>query len=292
MTFRIGIIGDLHTHWDDVDVRQFNRSDYDLLLFTGDLGGGTTSSSLRMARDISRLEKDTLVMPGNNDTGDVAELAAELSHRTGLRRLAAMRGGAADGQGTVRLCGYSAHPIRRGAVDVTLIAARPHSMGGPALSFPDHMQAAYGIDSIESSLLRLRALVDAAPSADLLFLAHNGPVGLGHAPDDMWGCDFMPDGGDWGDEDLAGAIDYALARGKRVLAVIAGHMHLRTRCDRERPWLAERDGIAYVNAARVPRIRAGSDDMERHHVALTLTGEGIAIDEVFVRQSQPAAGAT
>jgi uncharacterized protein (TIGR04168 family) len=291
MTFRIGIIGDLHTHWDDVDVRQFNRSHYDLLLFTGDLGGGTTGSSLRMAQALSRLEKNALVMPGNNDTGDIAELAAELSHRAGMKRLAAMRGGAVLQHGSVRLCGYSAHPIGGDGHAVTLIAARPHSMGGPALSFPEHMRAAYGIDSVASSLRRLQTLVDAAPSRELVFLAHNGPVGLGHAPDDMWGCDFMPDGGDWGDRDLAGAIDYARARGKRVLAVIAGHMHLRTRCDRERPWLAERNGTAYVNAARVPRIRASGDDVERHHVAMTLTRDGITLDEVFVRQSGSAPGA-
>ena len=64
---RIGVIGDLHTHWDDVDVVQFNRSDYDLLIFIGDLGGGTADSSLRIARSISRLTEEALVIPGNKD---------------------------------------------------------------------------------------------------------------------------------------------------------------------------------------------------------------------------------
>ena len=62
-SIRIGVVGDLHTHWDDVDVAQFARTDYDLLFFVGDLGGGTPESSLRVARSISRLEKDVLVMP-------------------------------------------------------------------------------------------------------------------------------------------------------------------------------------------------------------------------------------
>ena len=70
---RIGVVGDLHTHWDEMDVAHIDRSDYDLLFFTGDLGGGTASSSLRIARVISRLRKQALVMPGNNDTGDIAE---------------------------------------------------------------------------------------------------------------------------------------------------------------------------------------------------------------------------
>ena len=35
---RIALIGDLHSSWDETDVAYFNRSDYALLLFTGDLG--------------------------------------------------------------------------------------------------------------------------------------------------------------------------------------------------------------------------------------------------------------
>ena len=39
---RLGVVGDLHTHWDDIDVVQFNATSYDVLFFTGDLGGGGT----------------------------------------------------------------------------------------------------------------------------------------------------------------------------------------------------------------------------------------------------------
>jgi uncharacterized protein (TIGR04168 family) len=285
VTFRIGIIGDLHTHWDAVDVAQFNHSDYDLLLFTGDLGGGTRSSSLRMARMMSRLEKDTLVMPGNNDTGDIAELAAELSHGAGIKHLSAIRAGTFGGRQTsVRLCGYSSHRLQREGVDVTLIAARPHSMGGPSLAFPQHMAAHYEVGDLAASRQRLLALVDRAPTRRIVFFAHNGPTGLGEAPDAMWGCDFKPNGGDWGDPDLTSAIDHAHARGLQVIAVIAGHMHLRTKCNRQRPWLQERDGIAYVNAARVPRIFASGDDVHRHHLAMEVSPEGVVVTEVHVPQ--------
>jgi|TARA_Y100000294_G_scaffold160000_1_gene163312 hypothetical protein len=60
-TIRIGIVGDLHAHWDDVDAMQLSDCDYDLLLFTGDLGGGARDSSLRMARSMSRLTLPALV---------------------------------------------------------------------------------------------------------------------------------------------------------------------------------------------------------------------------------------
>jgi uncharacterized protein (TIGR04168 family) len=285
---RIGVIGDLHSHWDQADVAHFERTDYDLLLFTGDLGGGTPESSLRMAKVMSRLRKDTLVMPGNNDTGDIAELSAELAHQSGIKSLLAIRDGSsvtASGGGTppVRLCGYSQHRLTREHVDLTLIAARPHSLGGSELSFPEHMEATYGITSIAASTERLFGLVDESATRDIVFLSHNGPTGLGDEPHSMWGCDFKPDGGDWGDPDLAATIDYAIERGKRVIAVIAGHMHHRTKCGNERPWRLERDGIVYINAAKVPRIYSSGADVHRHHVSLEITSSGANASEVLVR---------
>jgi uncharacterized protein (TIGR04168 family) len=284
---RIGVVGDLHTHWDDVDVAQFGRSDYDLLLFTGDLGGGSRDSCLRAAKTMSRLNKQAFVMPGNNDTGDIAELSAELAYRSGIKSLFAIRQGqAASAQigdtAPIRLCGYSNHRLTQDSIDITLIAGRPHSMGGSELSFPDHMESTYGIDSIATSTERLLALVDQAETRDVVFLGHNGPTGLGDAPHAMWGCDFRPGGGDWGDPDLAAAIDHAVDRGKRVLAVIAGHMHLSTKCGNERPWRIERNGIAYVNAARVPRIFSRNSEVLRHHVSLTVTADGVEVDEVLM----------
>lgn len=283
MTVRIGIVGDLHAHWDDVDVGQLGASDYDLLFFVGDLGGGTRESTLRVARTLSRLGRPTLVLPGNNDTWDLDELAAELTHRAGLRELARIRQGEGGPDGPlIRLCGFSAHRLTSAEVDVTLIAARPHSMGGDALSFPEHMQTYYGVDSLACARERLCALVDQAETRDLLFMAHNGPLGLGDRPEDMWGCDFKHGGGDWGDPDLAETIAYARAKGFRVLAVVAGHMHLRTKAGVERPWLRERDGTLYVNSARVPRIFADGGTVRRHHVALTLGAEGVSVEECYL----------
>jgi uncharacterized protein (TIGR04168 family) len=282
-SIRIGVVGDLHTHWDDIDVAQFGRSDYDLLFFIGDLGGGTADSSLRIARSIARLDKEALVMPGNNDTGDIAELSAELSHRMGLGRIAAMRNGT-GAKAPIRLCGYSSHRITRDSLDLTLITARPHSMGGESLSFPEHMSMNYGIDSIDASIDRLCSLIDESETERLVFFSHNGPTGLGAAPDDMWGCDFKPGGGDWGDPDLEVAVGHAVASGKEVLAVVAGHMHLRTKDGAERTWITERAGIAYVNTARVPRIFASDDGVHRHHVSLVVTAEGVEINEVLVPQ--------
>ncbi|MEE4146657.1 MAG: metallophosphoesterase [Halieaceae bacterium] len=281
--FRLGIIGDLHTHWDDVDIHQIGKQDYDLLFFTGDLGGGTPDSSLRMARSIARLRHRTLVMPGNNDTVDIDQLAAELNHQQGVNRILAITRSNTE-SGSISLCGYSHHRISVADRQLSLIAARPHSMGGPELTFPDYMAGTYGINSLDESTQRLRELVDDA-SGDIIFLAHNGPAGLGDQPGDIWGCDFRPGGGDWGDTDLAAAIDYARTQNKQVLAVIAGHMHLSTRQGAQRPWQLLVDDTCYINAARVPRIFSGGDDVYRHHVRLCISKNSIEFSEILLPQS-------
>src|SRR4051812_42465028 len=71
---RIGVLGDLHGFWDDWDARWFGASDHDLVLFTGDLGSGTGSNGVRIARSIGRLDKRALVMPGNNDVTALVDI--------------------------------------------------------------------------------------------------------------------------------------------------------------------------------------------------------------------------
>jgi uncharacterized protein (TIGR04168 family) len=144
------------------------------------------------------------------------------------------------------------------------------------------MASAYGIHSMDESSRRLCALIDAAPSRDLVFLGHNGPAGLGARPTDMWGCDFKPGGGDWGDPDLAFALEHASQTGKRILAVIGGHMHLRTRTGGLRPWRCRKDGVLFLNISRVPRIFSANGRTERHHVALTIGPDGASARERYI----------
>lgn len=152
------------------------------------------------------------------------------------------------------------------------------------LSFPEYMENTYNIDCLEASSRKLIELVEQAESEHLIFLAHNGPAGLGEEPHDIWGCDFKEDGGDWGDHDLADAIAHARAAGKKVLAVIAGHMHLRTKQGVERPWKLDINDTLYINAARVPRIFSAEDDVYRHHIAITISEAGVQAEEVLVPQ--------
>jgi uncharacterized protein (TIGR04168 family) len=290
MTIRIGLIGDLHGSWDDWDTRYFSASDYQLLLFVGDLGSSASDNGVRIARSIGRMDKTALVMPGNNDARNSPQIAAELGHQRGLwalRKVAATLGTRPPSASSqhVRLCGYSVHPFELDGRRLSVLAARPFAMGGGELSFADRLRESYGIDSMEASREKLRSLVDESASEELIVLAHNGPAGLGAEKTDLWGCDFREQASDWGDADLTDCVAYAKSRGKRVLAVLAGHMHSPTRERATRRWQTTRDGTLYVNPARVPRIWEDADAKYRHHVALELDAHGLSAREIVERES-------
>ena len=279
----IAIVGDIHLHFDAVDVTYFNQSDYDLILFAGDLSDYRPRQGLPIARLIAQITKPVVLIPGNHDATTIWQLAAEVWQKSWLARL----GGLGQSRRLKRLekalgTAVSASYTTDHFPQFDLVAARPFSMGGPTLSFKPYLKHRYVISSLADSAQRLRQCVDQTQSDRLIFLAHNGPTGLGQAPTDIWGRDFKPVGGDFGDPDLEQAIDYAKSKGKQVLAVIAGHLHQQTKSGKKRQWLVEQDGTKYINAARVPRIFVSSGKEYRHHVRLTLGETAVTVKERFV----------
>jgi uncharacterized protein (TIGR04168 family) len=285
-TARIAVIGDVHLSWNDEDRRWFTASDYDLVLFVGDLAGYLRDGR-RVARSIAQVGKPVLLIAGNHDGVSLAHIAAEVFDRPRVR--AALEGGQSRRclalQRALRpaaMGAYSCHDYQLGQRSLTVIAARPHTLGGPRLAFAHYLRERFDVSSMEQSADKLRALVDESRHDDLIFLAHNGPTGLGERKTDIWGCDFRPEEGDFGDPDLRDAIEHAQRAGKRVRAVIAGHMHHRVKGGGRRRWLVRQGGTAYVNAAQVPRIdrRRG----ERHHVRVLVGVDDVAVDSVLVRE--------
>lgn len=284
---KIAIVGDVHLHFNEVDAIYFNQSDYDLILFVGDLSNYLPRFGMVIARHIARIQKPMLFIPGNHDTTNIFQLAAEIWQKPWLARASGWGqkwwAQALESQlGTAVFAGYSTHHYQMTGLDFDVIAARPFSMGGPTLSFQPYMNACYNIQNLAESTARLCQCVDQTQSNRLIFLAHNGPTGLSQAPTDIWGCDFKPEAGDFGDPDLAKSIAYAKSRGKEVLAVIAGHLHHQTKDGSQREWLVELDKTTYINAARVPRVFFVNNVEYRHHVRLTLEDTAVTVKERFV----------
>jgi uncharacterized protein (TIGR04168 family) len=271
---RIALLGDLHEHWSPADVEAIDALGYDLVLFVGDLADTLHRRTLQVARAISPLRTPALLLPGNHDATTPFGVLAEAGHldlrRPGAAARAVARSEALRAAlGPVRVAGYSVHPFPDAGV--TVVAARPHAMDGSRLCFPQALQALFGIATLEDSVRRLRALVDEARGT-LVFLAHNGPTGLGtdrQAP-------FAVMGRDLGDPDLADAVAYARRSGRRVAAVVAGHIHHRG----QRRWLVEQEGTVIVNAARVPRVWQENGREVRQHLELVVHDGRALVREV------------
>ncbi len=284
---KIAIVGDIHLEFSEDDLAYFNSSAHDLILFVGDLSNYWPRQGFRVAKRISRLQKPALLIPGNHDTVDLFQLVSEIKgwraaawlfglgqgvkHRRLQRRL-----------GAVQLGGFSCHPYALSGSLLDVIAARPFSMGGPTVDFRDYLKRRYRVGSMQESAELLKRRIDESAAEQLIFLAHNGPFGLGDNRQDIWGCDFSNDQLDYGDADLQQAIAYASANGKQVLAVVGGHMHHRLKGGGARRWHVYQEGIHYINGARVPRIFSHNGEIHRHHVSLTYDQGKVQVEEIIV----------
>ena len=280
MGVRLAVIGDVHLHFNEKDVAYFNNSNYDLILFVGDLVNYAPWRAKVVWKLIDKLTTPTLFMPGNHDSTNVIQLIAEVLSNQPLAQIS----GSGQAQHFSKLsrhlqnttvCGYSLHPQNIKDFSFDIIAARPHSMGGPGLSFKPYLKKAFGIHSIEESTAKIQEQIDKSQNKNILFFAHNGPSGLGAKRDDIWGCDFKKTEGDFGDPDLEQAIAYARSQDKNVLAVIAGHMHQGLKGGGERRWVIEQNGTTYLNAARVPRIYEENGATMHHHVCIDIEEDGV-----------------
>jgi uncharacterized protein (TIGR04168 family) len=284
----IGVVGDVHLYWDDEDVAFFNSAGYNLLLFVGDLAAYTQVRGRRVARSLRKIRVPAMCIPGNHDGLHALQLGAEIAPRAHRLRNAFCEGQARrcrsldKALGDVELVAYSQHRLAPAGVPLNVVVGRPHSIGGRRLACLRYLDEAYGVDSMEASIERMKVLIDACDDAPILFLAHNGPSGLGDRADSIWGCDFRKKEEDWGDQDLEEAVRYANGSGRKVLAAVAGHMHRRTKSGKSRPAQVEKDGVLYVNAAEVPRHRQINGQKKRHHVRLTVSSGGVTAKDLWI----------
>lgn len=234
------VVGDVHRWWRAADSVYLERSRPDLAMFVGDLG----DEDVEMVQRIAAIPIAKAVILGNHDAWQ------SFAHKTPTAKL----------RESLELLGddHIAYTVREvPAAGVSVIGARPFSWGGQSLRSPELYDQIYGIHTTKQSAA---AIVDAARHAqhrDLVILAHNGPLGLSPESHDIWGKDFGKPGGDWGDRDLALALQRIENMGLRVRAVIAGHMHQKLAFPRggERVRYVRRGETLFLNPAIVPRVR-------------------------------------
>ncbi|MCR9246415.1 MAG: TIGR04168 family protein [bacterium] len=273
------VVGDVHRWWRRADATYLERVRPDLVMFVGDLG----DEDPEIVQKVKELPVPKAVILGNHDAW------RSFTNKTQTPEL----------QQSLDILGddHVAYAVKEvPSAGVSVIGARPFSWGGQSLRSPELYDEIYGVHTMRQSAA---AIVDAARNAqhrDLVILAHNGPTGLGEQTSDIFGKDFGKPGGDWGDHDLALALQRIESMGLNVRAVIAGHMHHRLLHPRggERTRFVRRGGVLYLNSAVVPRVEE-DEDGEGHAYFLRThwrKGECTKIEEVWVNGHGNESGAS
>ncbi|MEM7336266.1 MAG: metallophosphoesterase [Chloroflexota bacterium] len=280
---KIAVIGDVHTHFDDADVAFFNQSDFDLILFVGDLANYRFMEGITVARKMAQLEKTAVFIPGNHDTVTPLQMLATIRKSPFLKKITSFFhpfriNWLRRTMSPVMMGGYQTFSFDIQGLTFDVVTGRPFSWGENMLANPHYLNSQFGIQTTQYSIKRLKECVDGTRSNNLIFLAHTGPHGLSKTRSDIWGIDYKKSEGDNGDIDLEEAITHAKAQGKKVWAVVAGHMHHRLKKEGYRETYRLEDGTHYINAARVPRIFEENNQMHHHFVAVTLANRTLSAE--------------
>jgi uncharacterized protein (TIGR04168 family) len=258
MALKLAIAGDLHGQWDASDHTLLELLAPDALLVVGDLSDGKP----RIPALLRQLQLPVACILGNHDSGK------DPSGRTLQRQI--------DALGPLH-CGWNLRQLHPPGLAV--VGARPGTAGG-GFHLSKGCQAVFGPLSLEESAARIVAAAsEADPALPLVLLAHCGPAGLGSAAADPCGRDWKPPACDWGDQDLALAID-RIRRQRPLPLVVFGHMHHRLKRGggERRSFALDRAGTAYLNAACVPRHLQDQSGVALRHLSwVELDGLGVRL---------------
>jgi uncharacterized protein (TIGR04168 family) len=262
---KIAVVGDVHDQWEAADGEALRCLGVDLVLFVGDFG----NESVEVVEAIASLDIPKAAIMGNHDAWYTAtEWGRKCCPYD--REQEDWVQDQLDLLGETHV-GYSKLDFPE--FNLTVVGGRPFSWGGEIWKNADFYAQRYGVTGFADSTKRIMAAVNNAAYNTIIFLGHNGPVGLGDRPEDPCGRDWQPLGGDFGDVDLADAIAQTKNIGKSIPLVTFGHMHhhLRHRKDRLRtPIFTSDDGTLYLNSASVPRIIHQGSQTKRNFSLVTL----------------------
>ncbi|WOL08651.1 hypothetical protein Cni_G17404 [Canna indica] len=240
---RIAVVGDVHDDWDlEQDSRALHFLQADLVLFTGDYG----NENVELVRSISNLKFPKAAILGNHDCWTTQKFSEKKTDRVHLQ-LECL------GEEHVGYCRLDFPTLK-----LCVLGGRPFSCGGNKLFRPRLLSSRYGVNDMEESAKKIYEAAAGTPEGHcVVMLAHNGPTGLGSNTSDICGRDWIFDGGDHGDPDLAQAISY-LQRDSQIPIplVVFGHMHKALACGNSlRKMIVVGADIIYLNAAIVPRVK-------------------------------------
>ena len=245
LELNIAVAGDLHDQWNHRDHDLLEQLAPDALLLVGDLSEG----GARIPRLLRDLPLPMACILGNHDLG--RDQSGQI-----LRGQLGLLGR--------NHCGWGLRELSPPGLSV--VGGRPGTAGG-GFRVSLGVKAVFGPVELQESAARItRSALAADPSLPLVLLAHCGPSGLGSRADDPCGRDWRAPSCDWGDQDLALAIDQ-IRRHRSVPLVVFGHMHhgLRGRNGLRRSLHRDRRGTVYLNSACVPRHGVDEGGRQLHH---------------------------
>lgn len=259
------VIGDVHGLWDEVD-RSYLEARGATSIFVGDYG----DEDVALVERLVAVRAPKVFTFGNHD--------AWHAMRGRGPRQAVERQLAAAGDDFI---GYRSRLVADGRL--ALVGARPFSWGGGWFD-GDFYEPLFGVRTMKDSADRIVAAAANLPvHVPIVMVGHNGPRGLGMAPNAIWGRDFQSPPADWGDPDQEQALEGLRTQGRLVVAGVAGHMHehlMQGFGSRQRMVVSK--GTTFVNAAVVPRHRRGQGTMLRHFVRLQIEGTSVDAEDIWV----------
>ncbi|KAL6973903.1 hypothetical protein U1Q18_028088 [Sarracenia purpurea var. burkii] len=286
---RIAVVGDVHDDWnlqEDTKALQLLRVDYSKdkwfldsgcsRYMTGDAsfftclkikdGGHVTlednkkkkvigignigdfgNENVELVRSVADLKFAKAVILGNHDAWGTQQFSERRKDQVQLQ-LECL------GEEHVGYC-HLDYPILK----LSIVGGRPFSCGGEELFRKRLLAARYDVHDMDGSAKRIYEAALGVPDGhSAIFLAHNGPTGLGSNINDICGRDWFFGGGDHGDPDLARAISHLKETTKlSIPLVVFGHMHkeLAYRNGFRKMIVVGDDNTIYLNAAIVPRVK-------------------------------------
>lgn len=262
---KIAVVGDIHDQWEADDGIALKQLGVDLVLFVGDFG----NESVEVVRAIAALDISKAAVFGNHDAWYSAS-------EWGRKKCPYDREKEDWVQQQIDLLGET--HVGYGKLDfprlnLSVVGSRPFSWGGMVWKNAEFYRERFGVTNFEDSTAQIVSAAKNTIYDTVIFLGHNGPVGLGNRPEDPCGKDWQPLGGDYGDPDLAEAIAQSRALGKTIPLVTFGHMHHNLRHTQQQLRTAistTLEGTVYLNAARVPRIVQNGSDRQRNFSIVSL----------------------